>query len=218
MNCRPHLSPNPFCPPFGPIPTRIRSTRRPGKSRYGQSGLRPTATTTVRRTRPGWNRPNGWGSEKAGHYPLHLTSNQPVGRLHSQLDQGSVSRSFKVAGREPLWLHPVDAQARGLSEGDIVRVFNDRGGQCLARGCALPPISNRAWSSFPPEPGYDPLEPGVPGSLEKTRQPPMCSLWTKAPQSWVRGPAPTPPWVQVERYQGDPPPVTAFVPPEIRQE
>ncbi|MBP3866931.1 MAG: hypothetical protein J6D25_03895 [Eggerthellaceae bacterium] len=28
---------------------------------------------------------------------------------------------------EPLWLNPVDADARGIKDGDIVKLFNDRG-------------------------------------------------------------------------------------------
>ena len=74
--------------------------------------------------------PAEWlGSEKAKQYPLHLVSNQPVARLHSQLDQGVVSQEAKIAGREPVWIHPDDAATRGISTGEVVRVFNDRG-QC----------------------------------------------------------------------------------------
>ena len=60
-----------------------------------------------------------------------MISNQPRTRLHSQLDQAGVSRDSKIKGREPLWIHPDDAAARGLKSGDIARVFNARG-QVLA--------------------------------------------------------------------------------------
>jgi len=64
-------------------------------------------------------------------YPLHVAANHPQMRLHSQLC-GTVNRqSYAIAGREPCWMHPEDARARGLSDGDVVRVFNDRG-QILA--------------------------------------------------------------------------------------
>lgn len=64
-------------------------------------------------------------------YPLHVASNHPQMRLHSQLC-GTVNRaSYEVSGREPCWMNPADAEARGLSDGDVVRVFNDRG-QLLA--------------------------------------------------------------------------------------
>ena len=165
---------------------------------------------------PTWMEPAEWlGSEKTVHYPLHLTSNQPVGRLHSQLDQGSVSRSLKVAEREPLWIHPADAQARGLSEGDIVRVFNDRG-QCLA-GVRITANIQKSVVQLPTGAWYDPLEPGVPGSLEKHGNPNVLTL-DKGTSKLGQGPSAHTTLVQVERYQGDPPPVTAFVPPEIRQE
>jgi biotin/methionine sulfoxide reductase len=64
-------------------------------------------------------------------YPMHLVCNQPHQRLHSQLDYGDFSRSTKIKDREPARMNPVDAAARGISEGDIVRLFNDRG-SCLA--------------------------------------------------------------------------------------
>jgi biotin/methionine sulfoxide reductase len=64
-------------------------------------------------------------------YPLHLVANNPTARLHSQLDVGAFSQSTKVQGREPIRIHSADAAARGIRNGDVVRVFNDRG-SCLA--------------------------------------------------------------------------------------
>src|SRR4029077_19934355 len=96
-------------------------------------------------------------------HPLHLLSNQPMGRLHSQLDFGSNSQSRKVAGREAIYLHKDDAAARGVATGDVVRVFNDRG-QCLAGAIVtegvLPSVvqmSTGAW--------YAPVDPAEIGSL-----------------------------------------------------
>ena len=59
--------------------------------------------------------------------PLMLVANKPRTRLHSQLDIGEFSRSSKVPGREPVRMHPDDAAARGIADGDVVRLFNDRG-------------------------------------------------------------------------------------------
>ncbi len=67
----------------------------------------------------------------AGRHPLHLVSNQPKTRLHSQLDHGEASVSSKVASREPIRINPTDAAERAIATGDLVRVFNDRG-SCLA--------------------------------------------------------------------------------------
>ena len=81
---------------------------------------------------PVWREPEEWlGGPAAARYPLHLVANQPRVRLHSQLDVGEHSRKSKIAGREPVRMHPDDAAARGLHDGDPVRVFNDRG-SCLA--------------------------------------------------------------------------------------
>ena len=107
---------------------------------------------------PVWLEPEEWlGAPAAQRYPLQLVANQPRSRLHSQLDVGSYSQSTKVAGREPVRLHPEDAAARGLGHGDVVRIFNDRGA-CLAglvtddavrRGVAQ--LSTGAW--YDPDPG-----------------------------------------------------------------
>ncbi|MEO0677895.1 MAG: molybdopterin-dependent oxidoreductase, partial [Pseudomonadota bacterium] len=60
-------------------------------------------------------------------YPLALLSGQPATRLHSQLDNGAFSVRHKIKGREPVLIHPSDAGPRGIAEGDIVELFNDRG-------------------------------------------------------------------------------------------
>jgi biotin/methionine sulfoxide reductase len=81
---------------------------------------------------PVWLEPGEWhGAARAARYPLVLLANNPSSRLHSQLDFGPYSAADKVAGREPLRMHPDDAAARGLADGDLVRVANDRGA-CLA--------------------------------------------------------------------------------------
>jgi biotin/methionine sulfoxide reductase len=81
---------------------------------------------------PAWIPPAEWlGSARAKNWPIHLVTNQPRHRLHSQMDPGPVSQSGKVGGREAVRINPADAAARGIADGDIVRVFNDRGA-CLA--------------------------------------------------------------------------------------
>ena len=79
---------------------------------------------------PTWIEPAEWLGGAAA-YPLHLISSQPRDRLHSQMDDGPVSASGKVAGREAIAIHPQDAQRRGIADGDLVRVYNARGA-CLA--------------------------------------------------------------------------------------
>jgi biotin/methionine sulfoxide reductase len=164
---------------------------------------------------PVWQEPYEWlGAPLAGTYPLHLITNQPSTRLHSQLDSGQVSRASKIQGREPLTMHPEDAAARGIGNGDVVRVYNDRGA-CLAgvivsdalrKGVAQ--LSTGAW--------YDPEQPGVPGSLCKHGNP---NVLTRDQGTSKLGQAPSAHslLVEIEKYEGTPPPVTAFVPPTIEE-
>ena len=100
-----------------------------------------------------WLAPYEWlGGDAASDYPLHLVSSQPQQRLHSQLDPGPVSGESKVAGREPVLIHPFDAAERGIKDGDLVRLFNARG--ACPRRCGgerrNPP---GAWCSLPAAPG-----------------------------------------------------------------
>ena len=77
---------------------------------------------------PEWQPPQEWlGAERRERYPLHMISIQPHDRLHSQMDATPTVQANKTAGRETLWMHPDDAAARGLSEGDVIEVSNDRG-------------------------------------------------------------------------------------------
>lgn len=79
---------------------------------------------------PMWRDPVEWlGAAKPGQ--LHLISGQPNTRLHAQNDNGSVSRSTKIEGREPCTLHPDTAEAFRVAAGDVVLIENQRGG-CLA--------------------------------------------------------------------------------------
>lgn len=81
---------------------------------------------------PTWLEPfERLGGNNAARYGLHLLTPQPEKRLHSQMDPSAHSHSGKVDGREVLLMHPDAAAARGLHEGDVVRIFNDRGA-CLA--------------------------------------------------------------------------------------
>ncbi|WP_226893362.1 molybdopterin guanine dinucleotide-containing S/N-oxide reductase [Nisaea sediminum] len=164
---------------------------------------------------PVWLEPYEWlGAPVAETYPLHLISNQPKTRLHSQLDSGAISRGSKIKDREPMSMNPVDAAARGIGNGDVVRLYNDRGA-CLAGVIvtdAVRPgvvqLSTGAW--------YDPEEPGVIGSLCKHGNPNVLTR-DKGTSSLGQGPSAHSVLVEVEKYQGTPPPVTSFVPPPIEE-
>jgi len=80
---------------------------------------------------PVWLEPLEWLGGAGPDAPLHMISTQPKTKLHSQMDHGPVSRKARIKGREPVMMHPDDARARGLEEGQIVRIFNARGA-CFA--------------------------------------------------------------------------------------
>ncbi len=81
---------------------------------------------------PVWNDPGEWlGGAAAKRYPLHLLTPQPATRLHGQMEQSAWSRAGKRDGYEILRVNPLDARARGIASGDVVRVFNARG-SCMA--------------------------------------------------------------------------------------
>jgi anaerobic selenocysteine-containing dehydrogenase len=74
-------------------------------------------------------------SERSAAYPLLCMSNHPRWRMHAQGDDITWTRevpTMKVKGRdgymyEPVWLNPAEATARGIADGDIVKIFNERG-------------------------------------------------------------------------------------------
>jgi biotin/methionine sulfoxide reductase len=164
---------------------------------------------------PVWMPPREYlGAPAAAEHPLHLLSVQPATRLHSQLDQGRVSAASKVQGREPILMHPEDAAARAVGEGDVVRVFNARGA-CLAgvrltegllRGVVV--MATGAW--------FDPLEPGVPGSLCVHGNPNVLTQ-DIGTSRLGQGPSAQSCLVEIERWDGPLPPVTVHLPP-LREE
>ncbi len=154
-----------------------------------------------------WLEPIEWlGSKTAERYPLHMLSDQPADKLHSQLDHSPHSKATKVKGRQPITLHPEDAAARGISEGDLLRVFNDRGA-CLAaarlsdrirRGVVR--LSTGAW--------FDPADAGSNRPLEKHGNPNALTLdigASKLSQGCIAQTC----LVEIERFDGPAPIVTA---------
>ncbi|HKG24748.1 MAG TPA: molybdopterin dinucleotide binding domain-containing protein, partial [Thermomicrobiales bacterium] len=145
-------------------------------------------------------------------FPLHLIANNPKTRLHSQLDVGSYSQASKIQGREPIRIHPSDAARRGIGDGDVVRVFNDRG-SCLAGALlsddvrqGVVQLSTGAW--------YDPLDPADPGSMCVHGNPNVLTL-DKGTSKLGQGNIGQHALVEVERWDRPLPPVRAGEPPLI---
>ncbi|MGZ0186931.1 MAG: molybdopterin guanine dinucleotide-containing S/N-oxide reductase [Alphaproteobacteria bacterium] len=157
---------------------------------------------------PVWLEPAEWlgGADKT--YPLHLISNQPANKLHSQLDHGAHSRNDKVDGREPITLHPEDAAARGIATGDVVRLFNGRG-SCFASAVVddqvRPGVMQLATGAW-----FDPAD----GGLCKHGNPNVLTL-DKGTSRLAQGPIAHSCLVEIERFEGAAPAVTAYDPPKI---
>ncbi len=66
------------------------------------------------------------GNAKEGQ--LHVVSPHPWFRLHSQMDQSeNLRKLYKIQGREPVRINTQDAADRGIVDGDLVELYNDRG-------------------------------------------------------------------------------------------
>lgn len=147
----------------------------------------------------------------AGLHPLYLLSGQPATRLHSQLDNGDFSRSYKVQGREPILIHPEDAAERGIAEGDVVELFNERG-RCLAgaritddirKGCVF--LWTGAW--------YDP-DFSAPQERDRHGNPNALTHDLRT-SSLTQSPASHSAMVEIQRFDETVPPITVHEPPEF---
>ena len=161
---------------------------------------------------PVWFEPCEWLGKVNKKYPLHLISNQPKNKLHSQMDHGKYSKSFKINEREPLEINPLDANKRNLKNGDVVRMFNERG-SCLAgikitedvmQGVVQ--MSTGAW--------YDPENPSQYGSMCKHGNPNVLTP-DKGTSKLGQGPIAHSCLIEIEKYNDKIPKLTAFDPPTI---
>jgi biotin/methionine sulfoxide reductase len=158
---------------------------------------------------PTWLGPTNVPNDAA---PMTLVANQPRTRLHSQFDFGGHSTDAKHRGREVARMHPEDARLRGIADGDIVRLFNERGA-CLA-GVRITDGIRQGVIQLPTGAWYDPVDP--------TEENPLCvhgnpnvltkDVGTSALAQGCTGQLTT---VQVERFTGNLPPIQAYEPPSM---
>jgi len=159
-----------------------------------------------------WIEPAEWlGAPVARRFPLHLISSQPRMRLHSQYDNGIASRAAKVAGREPIFINPRDAAARGVIAGSIVRVFNDRGA-CLA-GAVLTDTMMQGVVQLATGAWLDVDDGGV----DRHGNPNVLTL-DKGTSGLAQGPVAHTALVEVAPLVGAAPDMRAFDPPALREE
>lgn len=162
---------------------------------------------------PRWFAPAEWlGGERAARYPLHLLANQPASRLHGQLDGGATSQAAKVQGREAIRIHPDDAAARGVADGDVVRVFNDRGA-CLA-GAVLDDRLRRSVVQLPTGAWFDPADPADPDTMCVHGNPNVLTD-DVGTSSLAKGCTGAHVLVELEKFTGPLPAVRAHEPPVI---
>ncbi len=159
---------------------------------------------------PAWLAPVEWlGAPLAKRWPLHLLTPQPSGKLHSQLDPGCTSSARdKRNGRQCVRLNPDDAQRRGIGDGDLVRVFNQRGaclGTAVIDADVMPGVLVMATGAW-----FDPCDE----DLECHGNPNVLTLdigTSRLAQACCAQTA----LVDVERRDGPAPPVHAFEPPRL---
>jgi len=161
------------------------------------------------RGHPRWYDKQAWAD--AEQFPLHLVSNQPRTRLHSQFDHADVSRAEKIHGRETLRMHPADVMDRGLEEGQVVRVFNGRGA-CLA-GLKCATGLARGTVELPTGAWYQAQSPECPESLEVHGNPNVLTP-DRGTSRLAQGPTAHSCMVEVEAYAQELPEIDRFRQPQ----
>jgi molybdopterin guanine dinucleotide-containing S/N-oxide reductase-like protein len=120
---------------------------------------------------PSWE---GHRSELFKTYPLQLVSPHPRFSFHTHYDKHTSwldeipTHRIRKDGYAwwPARIHPSDAGPRGIQNGDIVKLYNDRGAVlCLA--VLTERIKPGVVHSYASSTRYDPLEPGKPGSVDQ---------------------------------------------------
>jgi trimethylamine-N-oxide reductase (cytochrome c) len=160
---------------------------------------------------PTWMEPVEWSGAKESKFPLHVTTAHPKYRLHSQLNGSAVLRKkYTVQGREPVLINPADAGERGIKDGDVVRIFNDRG-QVLAGAIVTDKVrpgvlrlNEGGW--------YDPVEPGTLGTLDAYGSANVLSV-DKGTSKLAQGNCGHTVVADVAKYDGDLPEVKVFAQP-----
>jgi molybdopterin guanine dinucleotide-containing S/N-oxide reductase-like protein len=120
---------------------------------------------------PSWE---GYRSELYKKYPLQLISPHPRFSFHTHYDKhtpwlNEIPGHRVVKDGYAWWIarvHPGDAAARGIKNGDIIKLYNDRGAVlCISvvTERVLPGIVHSYGSCA----SYDPLEPGKVRSIDR---------------------------------------------------
>jgi molybdopterin guanine dinucleotide-containing S/N-oxide reductase-like protein len=137
------------------------------KERFPDDEERPPMPRYI----PSWE---GLTSELAKNYPLQLISPHPRFSFHTHHD-GKVPWLGDIPGHrirkdgfnwQTIRIHPSDAEARDIKNGDIVKLYNDRGA-VLGIAQVTERIRPGVVHSYESSGIYDPLEPGKAGSIDR---------------------------------------------------
>lgn len=147
------------------------------------------------------------GGPNSDRYPLWLQSVHPDKRLHSQMCESEELRAtYTVQGREPVFISPEDAETRNIKDGELVRVYNDRG-QLLAGAVVsddFPPgiirIQEGAW--------YGPVGPEI-GALDTYGDPNTLTM-DVGTSSLAQATSANTCVVEIEPFTGEAPAVNSF--------
>ena len=159
---------------------------------------------------PSYIEPAEGVNTRTAETPLALMACKSRGRLHSQLDCTESRECAAIKGREPCWINPADAEPRGIRNGDVVLVKNKRGA-LLAGACVTERIMpgvvvvhHGAW--YDPQKTAEGLVDVHGNSNTLTMDEPTSNL--------ACGNIASTALVEVERWQGELPPVKVFLAPE----
>jgi molybdopterin guanine dinucleotide-containing S/N-oxide reductase-like protein len=149
---------------------------------------------------------------RAKQYPLINGSNHPRWRHHARYDGSSWVTEIPEAKiynngyyYEPMWINPIDAKARGISNGDVIKAFNERGAVIMgayvterikpgvvmsSEGANYDPVSVDSGNLLDKGGATNSIGPGVGiGILSRNAWGMNCSAWLLEVQKW-QGPVP----------------------------
>ena len=76
---------------------------------------------------PTWLEPAEYLNNAPSDDMLHIVSPHPYNRIHSQFAQSDLRHELNIEDREFVRISVEDAEARGIADGDLVEIWNDRG-------------------------------------------------------------------------------------------
>jgi len=150
----------------------------------------------------------GHKSPLADKYPLQLLSPHPRFTFHTHYDGQTTSlddipgHRIKIDGY-PYWparISPEDAAERGIKDGDIVKLHNDRSAGVLCAAVVTGRVRPGIIHAYASSGVYDPLEPGNPNSIDRGGCVNMLTP-TKLMSKNAPGMAPNSCLIEIERWE-----------------